>query len=63
MSPANFLCSICFQPIISDNYQIDGGGWPVHKKCHEERALHTAPVNKKPPKKKTAIWATWRRVG
>jgi hypothetical protein len=63
MSAANFLCGICFNPIVSENYQIDESGCPVHKKCYEERALHTTAVNKKPPKKKTAIWGTWRRVG
>ena len=62
MSSANSLCSICFKPIISDNYQIDEDGWPVHKKCYEERALYTAPVVKKPAKKKT-IRGTWRRAG
>jgi hypothetical protein len=63
MSSPNFLCSICFNPILSNDYQIDERGWPVHKKCHAERALHTGPANKKPPKKKISIGGTLRRAG
>jgi hypothetical protein len=60
MSSPNFLCSICFKPIISNDYQIDERGWAVHKKCYEQRALHTALEQKKPKK---SIWETWRRAG
>ena len=62
MPSPNFLCSICFKPIISNDYQIDERGWGVHNKCYDERALHTAAAQIKRPKKKPHFWDV-RRAG